>query len=232
MKKLKFVLLLTVAALPVLLLSGCKELNDITSPEANYDSAQYLMIDYFDTQNAVEDATMDADMSINHTLLSYSFVNTTDFTPGKGMLRGITVSWLNKYDWNKHLGMIFKRLKLTEDQKSKVDVLVKSYHEAMKPLVKEFAEANKAIIEAANAKRKEIAEKVKAGTLTRAEAAEEIKKLNERVRNAIETNPATVGIKRKMCAARKELLDGVRSILDSDQQVKWDLAVSKMKSPC
>ncbi|KAF0149257.1 MAG: hypothetical protein FD143_2769 [Ignavibacteria bacterium] len=232
MKRLKLGLLLAAAVIPVLLLSSCKDLGEITSPEADYNSSQYLLIDYFDTQNAVEDATMDADMSINHTMLSYNFVNATDFTPGKGMLRGMTVSWLAKYDWNKHLGGIFKRLKLTDDQKSEVDVLVKTYHEAMKPLVKEFAEANKTIIESANAKRKELAEKVKAGTLTKEEAAEEIKKLNQRVRNAIETNPATVEVKRKMCAVRKTLLDGVRNILDSDQKIKWDLAISKMKSPC
>lgn len=233
MNKLKSISFLFVVILPVIFFAGCNKQDEVTSPnQSNFDSPQYLMIDYFDTQNAVEDATVDADMSINQTMLSYSFVGANDFTPGKGMLRGMMVNWLTKYDWNKHLGMIFRRLKLTEDQKTKVDVLVKAYHEAMKPLVQEFAVANKTIIENANSKRKEIAEKVKAGTLTRAEAAVQIKNLNERIRNAIETNEATIAVKRKMCANRKTLLDGVRVILTAEQQAGWDTAVARMKSPC
>ncbi len=232
MKNLKLFLLFALIILPVIFLAGCNKHDEVTSPNANYDSPQYLMIDYFDTENAIEDATIETDLSFNPTMLSYSFVSATDFTPGKGMLRGKMVDWLAKYDWNKHLGMIFRRLNLTEDQKAKVDGLMKAYHESMKTLIQEFADANKTIIENANLKRKEIAEKVKAGTLTRAEAAEQIKNLNQRVHNAIETNDATIAVKRKMCDNRKTLLDGIRVILTSAQAEKWDVAVAKIKTPC
>lgn len=232
MKTVKLFSLFVLIILPVIFFTGCNKHDDVTSPNANFDSAEYLMIDYFDASNAIEEATIDTDLSINPTMLSYSFVNAADFTPGKGMLRGMMVNWLTKYDWNKHLGVTFRRLKLDDDQKTKVDVLMKAYHESMKPLVKEFAEANKTTIENANVKRKEIAEKVKAGTITRAEAVEQIKNLNERVRNAIESNEATIAVKRKMCANRKTLLNGIRLILTSDQQEKWDDAVARMKTPC
>lgn len=232
MKRIKLLLLLAAVVIPAFFIGGCNKHDEVTSPEANYNAPQYLLIDYFDTQNAVEDATLDADMSINPTMLSYNFVNATDFTPGKGMLRGMMINWLTKYDWNKHLGMIFRRMKLTDDQKSKVDVLVKSYHESMKLLVQEFADANKDILEKAKADRKGIADKVKAGTLTRIDAQAKIKELNENTRKAIADNPKSAEVKKKMCDQRKSLLDGVRAILDSDQQVKWDAAVSNMKSPC
>jgi len=232
MKNLKLFSFFAVIVLSVILFAGCNKKDDVTSPNANFDSAEYLMIDYFDTENAIEDATIENDLAVNSTMLSYNFVGAGDFRPGSGMLRGKEVGWMMKYDWNKHLGMIFKRLKITEDQKTQIDVLMKAHHESMKPLVQEFAEANKTIIENANVKRKEIAEKVKSGTITRAEAAEQIKNLNARVRNAIETNEATIAVKRKMCANRKTLLGGVRLILTSDQQEKWDVAVAKMKTPC
>lgn len=233
MKNLKALFALSLIILPVLFLAGCNKQDEVTSPtNANFDSAQYLMIDYFDAQNAIEDATLDADLSINPTMLNYNFVSADDFKPGSGMMRGAAVGWMVKYDWNKHLGMIFRKLKLTEEQKTKVDVLVKAYHETMKPLVKEFAEANKTIIEAAKEQRKAIAQDVKDGKITKREAEQKIKNMNERVRNAIETNEATVAVRRKMCDARKTFLDGVRVELTTEQQTTWDDAVARMKSPC
>ncbi|MDP3580797.1 MAG: Spy/CpxP family protein refolding chaperone [Ignavibacteria bacterium] len=233
MKNLKTLFAFSLIILPVIFLAGCNKQDEVTSPtNANFDSAQYLMIDYFDAQNAIEDATLEADLTINPTMLNYNFVSADDFKPGSGMMRGAAVGWMQKFDWNKHLGMILRKLKLTEDQKTKIDVLVKAYHESMKPLVKEFADANKAIIDAANAQRKAIAQDVKDGKITRREAEEKIKSLNERVRNAIETNPATATIKTQMCAARKTFLDGVRAELTTEQQTTWDDAVARMKSPC
>ncbi|OGU82837.1 MAG: hypothetical protein A2499_12490 [Stygiobacter sp. RIFOXYC12_FULL_38_8] len=233
MKNLKFLFALSLIILPVIFLAGCNKQDEVTSPSnTNFDSAQYLMIDYFDAENAIEGATLDADLSINPTMLNYSFVNAGDFKPGSGMMHGAAVGWMARYDWNKHLGMIFRKLKLTESQKTEIDVLVKAYHESMKPLVKEFAEANKAIIDAANAQRKAIAQDVKDGKITRREAEEKLKNLNERVRNAIETNPATASVKEQMCANRKTLLDGVRALLTTEQQATWDTAVARMKSPC
>ncbi len=233
MKNPKFFFALSLIILPVIFLAGCNKQDEVTSPtNANFDSAQYLMIDYLDAENAIEDATLDADLSINPTMLNYSFVSAGDFKPGSGMMHGSAVGWLARYDWNKHLGMIFGKLKLTDSQKTEIDVLVKAYHESMKPLVKEFADANKTIIEAAKEQRKAIAQDVKDGKITKREGEEKIKNLNERVRNAIETNPATASVKRQMCASRKILLDGVRALLTTEQQATWDTAVARMKSPC
>lgn len=230
MKRLKFVFLLTTVILPVLLITGCKD--EVTSPEENFNSPEYLMIDYFDTQNAIEDATLDADLSIDPTLLAYNFVSASDFTPGNGKLRGIMVNWLTKYDWNKHLGMILRRLKLSDQQKTDIKALVRTHHESMKLLVKEFADANKTIIEEAKAKRKVIADDLKAGNLTREEAGKKIKELNTETRAKIEANPASVVVKTKMCSSRKALLDGIAAKLTPDQKTIWDSAVAKMKSPC
>lgn len=230
MKRLKIAFLLSSIILQALLITGCKD--DVTSPQENFDSPEYLMIDYLDTQNAIEDATLDSDLSIDPTLISYSFVSASDFTPGNGKLRGMMVNWLTKYDWNKHLGIILRKLKLTDEQKTEIKALVRAHHEAMKPLVKEFADANKTIIEEAKAKRKEIADDLKAGKLTREEAGKKIKDLNSETRAKIEANPATATVKTKMCANRKTLLDGIADKLTVDQKAAWDTAVARMKSPC
>lgn len=228
MKQLK---IFSVVLLLPLLFAGCKKESEITSPtNLNYDSPELAIIDYFDAQNGIEEATLDSDMSFNSKLFGYSFMVTGDFKPGMGpMLKDL---WMIRYNWNKHLGFILRKLNLSDEQKGKIGELMKAYHESMKPLVQQFRDANKSIVEAANAERKAIAQDLKDGKITRQEAMVKIKELNERTKKAIDENPVSVQIKTQMCDLTKKLLDDIKALLNTDQVEKWDGFVKNLKLPC
>lgn len=233
MKRFKSLLLLTaLITLPLIYFTACSDKSEVNGPnQINFDSPQYAVIDYFDAQNAIEDATLDKDMAINSDFAGYKFMNSmSTLTPGNPMLRGNP--WLEKFNFGKHLGLFFKRLNLSDNQKSKLRDLMTKFHDDMKPLVQQFKDANESIIKAANEARKLIVEDVRAGKVTRQEAAEKIKVLNERTKTAIANNPASVAIKRQMCAVRTTLFSNIALILTPDQLTKWDEFSSKIPNPC
>jgi Spy/CpxP family protein refolding chaperone len=229
MRQLKFLSLLLV--LPIFFF-GCKQDSEVTAPtKIDFDSPQFAIIDYLDAQNGIEEATLETDMSFNNSLFGYSFLASHDFKAGMGpMMKGDP--WMVRYDWNKHLGWILRKLDLTDDQKTKVGDLVKAYHESMKLLVQEFRDANKPIVESTNTERKAILESLKAGTITREEAKNQLKALNERTRKAIDENPKSIEIRKKMCELTQKLLDDIKKLLTDEQKTKWDLFTRGMKKPC
>lgn len=228
MKKVKYLFL---AILIPILFAGCKKESEVTSPtNLNFDSPQLAIIDYNDAKNGIEEATLDSDLSFNSKLFGYSFMVSGDFKPGMGPM--LKDTWMIRYDWNKHLGLILRKLNLTDDQKGKVADLMKTYHETMKGLVQQFKDANKSIVEAANTERKAIAQDLKDGKITRQEAMDKIKALNEKTKKAIDENPTSVQIKKQMCDLTKKLLDDIKALLNADQVTKWDGFIKNLKLPC
>jgi hypothetical protein len=170
-------------------------------------------------------------MTFNSTMLNYSLMGgDRPFNQGDPGLRGMR--WFDRFDFGKHLGFLFRQLNLTDDQKTAVRDLAKTFHTAMRPLVRQFYEANKTIMQEANTSRKAIVDQVKAGTLTREEAATKIKDLNQATRDKIKANPASQTIKTTMCAERDKLFAGVRAVLMGEQITKWDGWIAKLKDPC
>ncbi|NJD21908.1 MAG: hypothetical protein FIA82_04475 [Melioribacter sp.] len=233
MKRFRSLLFITaLITLPLIYFTACSNKDQVNEPnQINFDSPQFAVIDYFDAQNAIEDATLDKDMAINSDFAGYKFMNSmSNLTPGNPMLRGNP--WLEKFDFGKHLGLFFKRLNLSDDQKIQLRNLMTKFHDDMKPLVQQFRDANADIIKAANEARKLIVEDLKAGTITRQEAAEKLKALNEETRDKIKNNPATQTIKESMCALRTTLFNDIASILTPDQLTKWNDFSSKIPNPC
>jgi Spy/CpxP family protein refolding chaperone len=197
----------------------------------NFDSPQFAVIDFSDLVNGVEDATIDTEMAFNSSLFSYGFMNNIAvMTPGNPRMNGNP--WMERFDFGRHLGFVFRRLNLTDAQKSSVKELMTKFHESMKPLVEEFKDANKTIIEKANADRKAILDQVKAGTMTRQEAGAELKKINAAAREAIKNNPASLEIRTKMCGERGKLFSGIAALLTPEQLVKWNEMAAKVPDPC
>lgn len=233
MKRFKSSLFITaLITLPLIYFTACSNKDQVNEPnQINFDSPQFAVIDYFDAQNAIEDATLDKDMAINGDFAGYKFMNSMgNLTPGNPMLRGNP--WLEKFDFGKHLGLFFKRLNLSNEQKTQLRSLMTTFHDDMKPLVQQFRDANADIIKAANEARKLIVEDLKAGTITRQEAAAKLKALNEETRDKIKNNPATQTIKESMCALRTILFNDIASILTPDQLTKWNNFSSKIPNPC
>ena len=217
--------------LPFFYFTGCSDKGEVNSPnQMNFESPQFALVDYNDIDNAIEDCTIDSPMAINGVLVSYSFMNMgNDFVEGGPRLKGNP--WLERFNFGKHLGLFFRRLNLSDEQKPVIKDLMLQYHETIKPLVKEFAEANKDIITQANTNRKAIVDGVKEGTLSRADAVVQIKTLNEATRDAIKNNPKTVEVKAKMCEARSKLLTGIEGILIGEQLVRWNVFSAKIPDP-
>jgi Spy/CpxP family protein refolding chaperone len=236
MKAYKYLYQALMLLLPLIYFTGCNKHEEITNPrDLNFDSPLFAIVDYIDVDNAIDDATVDSDMSFNSSLFNYSFMASADFKPGNGPML-MTMhgggNWMARFDWGKHLGLLLRRLNLTDAQKTSIKGFMQAYHDAMKPLAEQFKTANADIIKAANAKRKEIADKVKAGSLTRAAAKILIDALNKETRDKIEANPASKAIKTQMCGLRNTLLNNIKSVLVGDQITKWNDAISKMPDPC
>ncbi|MGE5496439.1 MAG: Spy/CpxP family protein refolding chaperone [Syntrophothermus sp.] len=233
MKKTAVLSALIIAVLlPLLIFSGCTEHGSVTGPQqADYNSPQFIVVDATDVNNAIQDATLESDMKVDESLYNYSFINkTADFKPGLKALIGIL--WMERFDFSKHLGLIFKRLNLTDEQKAAIKEFSKTYHETMKPLVKQYFDANKTIMNDAKAQRKLIMDDLKTGKLTRDEAKTKLKDLNASTRDKIAANPESVKIKEEMCKARDTYFNNVKSVLTTDQLTKWDEFISKIKNPC
>lgn len=233
MKRFKSLLFLTVLiALPLIYFTACSDKSEVNGPnQINFDSPQFAIIDYFDVENAIEDGTIDKEIVINNNLIAYSFMNYMNpMTPGNPMLRGNP--WLEKFDFGKHLGIFFRRLHLSDEQKIKSKELMVKFHNEMKPLVVEFKDANADIIKAANQARKLILEDLKVGKFTRELAASKLKALNEETRDKIKSNPKTVEVKTKMCDARANLFTEIVKILTPEQLEKWNNFSSKIPNPC
>jgi hypothetical protein len=233
MKASRFAVLTAIlSVLSTLIFIACNDRHNVNGPrQLNFEIAQFAIIDYGDVENGIEDATTETEMTFNSTMLNYSVMGgDMPFNPGNPGLRGMR--WYDRFDFGKHLGFLFRQLNLTDDQKTAVRELATTFHANMKPLVRQFHDANNTIIQEANTSRKAILDQVKAGTLTREEAAAKIRDLNQATRDKIRANPASQAIKTSMCAERDKLFTGVKAILQDDQITKWDTWIAKLKDPC
>jgi Spy/CpxP family protein refolding chaperone len=231
MKLSTTITVLAVLAL-ALTLSACSDRNSVNGPrQMNFDVAQFAIVDYTDIQNGIEDATPETDMIFNSTLLSYGFMDgDRPLMPGDPALRGMP--WFDRFNFGKHLGIVFRQLNLTDDQKTSVRDLAKTFQQNMKPLIQQFYEANKAIIQDANTKRRAIMDDVKSGKITREIAASQIKDLNQATRELIKNNPASQSVKVLMCAERDSLFSGVTAVLKGEQITKWKEWITRIQDPC
>lgn len=215
-----------------LALPACSDRGNVNGPrQMNFDVAQFAIVDYGDVQNGIEDATTETDMTFNTTLLNYGFMDgDRPLVPGDPALRGMP--WFDRFNFGKHLGMLFRRLNLTDDQKTQVRSLAKIFQQNMKPLIRQFYDANKSILQDANAKRRSIMDEVKSGNMTRDAAAAQIRSLNQSTRDLIKNNPSSQSIKVLMCAERSKLFADVTAVLQGDQVTKWNDWTAKIPDPC
>jgi Spy/CpxP family protein refolding chaperone len=213
-------------------LSACSDRGNVNGPrQMSFDGAQFAIVDYGDVQNGIEDASTDADMSFNSTLLNYGFMDgDRPLLPGDPALRGMP--WFDRFNFGKHLGFLFRQLNLTEDQKVHVRDLAKTFQQNMKPLIRQFYDANKSIISDANASRRAIMDDVKSGKITRDQAAAKIKDLNQATRDQIKNNPSSQSIKVLMCSERDKLFAGITAVLQGEQLTKWNDWIAKIQDPC
>jgi molybdopterin/thiamine biosynthesis adenylyltransferase len=83
--------------------------------------------------------------------------------------------------------------------------------------------------EEANLARQAIIEKVKAGEMTRAEAAVELRKINADTKAAIAEDEATQEAIAALKACRDEFFAGIKALLTDEQAEKWDAFIARLK---
>lgn len=230
MKKYKFLVLLI--PLIVIFIWGCSQSNEVEPVQSSsFDSPQFIMIDNNDLLNGIEDATLTTDMKFSTSLFNFGILSlTNNLNANDPIIRGIP--WLANFDFTKQLGLIFRRLDLTEAQVTDIRALMKTYHESLRPLLKEFQDANKEIVKAANEKRKAIMDDLKNGVITRQQANEKIRILNIETRQQIKDNPESIRIRDLICQLNKKLMEDIKALLTSEQVVKWDQMTKRIQLPC
>ena len=107
MKQIKILLgMVVLLSLPVFYFTGCSEKSEVNSPnQLNFESPIMAIIDFNDTQNGIEDATLETGMTLSPSLFSYSFINDKNFTPCNSPMMGMVAGnmWMGRFDWGKHL---------------------------------------------------------------------------------------------------------------------------------
>jgi Spy/CpxP family protein refolding chaperone len=230
MKKYKFLVLLI--PLIVIFIWGCSQSNEVEPVQSSsFDSPQFIMIDNNDLLNGIEDATLTTDMKFSTSLFNFGILSlTNNLNANDPIIRGIP--WLANFDFTKQLGLIFRRLDLTEAQVTDIRALMKTYHESLKPLLAAFQEANKEIVKAANEKRKVIMDDLKNGVITRQQANEKLRILNTETRQQIKDNPASIRITNQICQLNKKLMEDIKALLTPEQVVKWEQMTKRIQFPC
>ncbi len=116
---------------------------------------------------------------------------------------------------------VFMLLNLTEEQKVQVREFMIAHRQCEKDAILALREAQRPIIEAANAQRKEIMAKLKSGEITRREAGDLLKILNQTVREQLKNDPAVEAAHQALKACWDIMLDNIGSVLTEEQLVKW-----------
>ena len=217
-----------------LLLIGCSENQElINNPTDDYSvSGDYYVLGIEDAMSSIEDATLENDMGFGNNFGSKDFPPKGGFRPrGHGHHGGFNGGFKGK---GLHLGKIFYQLDLSEDQRGTLKTLMVGNRECLTEPFEQFREAAKEIMERKKEQLKAIRDEVKAGNLTRIEAHEELKLINEAVREEIENCEACIEAREAICACNTALFESIGTDLNlTDEQLEeWNDWLSEHPRPC
>ncbi len=116
----------------------------------------------------------------------------------------------------------FRQLGLSDDQKNAIKALLKSHKDCLVSAREAFLAANEEALAAAKTARQAIVAEVKAGTITRDEAKEAIKAVNQTLRESIEANGSREETKAALQACFDSFDASIEAILTPDQLAKWN----------
>jgi len=202
-------------------------------PEAadGLDSGEYAVLDFEDAMDAVLDATPTRPMSMDPALCSGEALEPRQpFGPGappgpQGPRKKRVVS-------GNHLGAILRAMGLMPEQREQVRGLMAAHRECVTEPLAEICQNSQDLIEAANEQRRAIVDAARSGEISREEAGARIRELNQATREAIAQDPDNQEALERLCDCKLDLFDGIRSILDTDQQAVWDAWIDLLEDPC
>lgn len=131
-----------------------------------------------------------------------------------------------------HLGQIFRELELTDNQKDQLKQILENHHSSAKEIHEDFKPKIQEILDQARAERQAILDRVKAGEITRDEAKDLIRQLNEDTRTQIENTDGFAEMKAELCDLKKILVADITGILSESQLVQWNDWLANLQDEC
>jgi hypothetical protein len=190
--------------------------NDADTNSFNTDS--FAIVDPEDAFANIEEATLDSEMAMKSV-----------YHDGDG---GFGRHHMHPKGPGSHLAPVLFRLGLDRDQVRQLVEIIWQHRGASRDAFEGLRDVNVDLIELANAERRSIVEAYMAEEITREEAIEQLRALNQRTREAIRHNPANEEYLRQICENRLSLFEDIRSILTGDQVAVWDGWLAGLDDDC
>ena len=172
MKNRSIVKLLTSTLFLFFVLIGCNEKSEmINDPSDNLSATgDYYVLGIEDAMNSINDATLESDMGFATYFEGGKFPPRGEFGFRRhgdhgGFFGGFRGRGL-------HLGFLFYKLDLSEDQKEAIKTLMEGNRECLTEPFEQFREAAKEIMEGTREQMQAIRDQFKAGTITREDERE------------------------------------------------------------
>lgn len=131
-----------------------------------------------------------------------------------------------------YFGKILRELELSDEQHTQIKSLIEGHRTAAKSIHEDFKLQVQDIIDSAKAERDEIVEKMKAEEITKEEARELLKVLNEETKAEIESTEAYLNAKAELCVLKKELVEEITLILTEEQKTEWNNWLDNLEDDC
>lgn len=165
--------------------------------------------------------------AVSEMMISYSVVACETTEPD--MQTEISVKPMSELGKHLQLNSIFKKLKLTADQKSQAKIFLEQQRECTELAMKALRLSEKEIIQNANVERKAIMQQLKDSTISKDSARILLKALGESTRLAIKNNPAREAAELAMKECRETFIENMNGILTDEQLIIWQQFLDKNK---
>jgi len=202
-------------------LAGCdsgesSSLNN-AGPES-FNSDSFAIVDAEDAFANIEDATFDREMGMQ-----------SIFHHGDGEFDR---HHMHSRGPGSHLASILFRLGLDMGQLRQLRAIIMEHRGSAREAFERLRAANMALIEQANVERRAIIDAYRSDEITREEAEQRMRELNERTREAIRNNPANEEFLQRICDHRLDLFEDIRAMLSGTQVAEWDDWVAGLNHHC
>jgi hypothetical protein len=125
---------------------------------------------------------------------------------------------------------ILKQLNLTADQITEIRAYAKDYFDCISRAQKVLRATEEAIVKRANVARREVFAKLKAGEITREQAARQIATINKAAREAMQNSEARKAALAQIKDCLKDYIAKIRLILNDRQLLKFNELLQKLRA--
>lgn len=221
MKRISVIMLSMFVVGLIMTMSSCQKPTDPTNDMFSSSEFQLPVTD--NTASDIQDATEASDfMMLPPTGYSNDDCQFMGWASGRdGRDGGRFGDMRNGRGQRLHLGMILRKLNLTQEQIDAIKLLLRAHMDCVKTQMQILRESERAILKAANQERRSIMEQAKNEGWTREQLREALKALAMRTREALQNNPVRLEVCLAIKDCMKTLLDGIEALLTPDQLIIW-----------